>query len=30
VLNYMIIFSNLPENLEEYTVEVSGSSPAQG
>jgi predicted Zn finger-like uncharacterized protein len=27
-LPFMIVFSDLPENLEEYTIEVKGSSPA--
>ena len=28
LLQFMIVFSNIPDNIEEYTVEVMGSSPA--
>jgi hypothetical protein len=28
LLPFMIVFSNIPDNIEEYTVEVAGSSPA--
>jgi len=29
-LPFMIIFSNLPEDLEEFSIEVAGSTPASG
>ena len=28
LLQFMIVFPNIPDNIEEYTVEVTGSSPA--
>jgi pilus assembly protein FimV len=28
VLPFMVVFTDVPENLEEYTIEVAGSSPA--
>jgi hypothetical protein len=28
-LPFMVVFGNLPDNLEEFTLEVAGSSPAQ-
>jgi len=28
LLQFMIVFPNIPDNVEEYTVEVAGSSPA--
>jgi len=30
VVPFMLVFSNLPENLEEYTIEVDESFPAAG
>jgi uncharacterized cupredoxin-like copper-binding protein len=28
LLQFMVVFPNIPDNIEEYTVEVMGSSPA--